>query len=114
MKARTSLIGAIALAHLTCLTNVNAADVARVACIGDSITAGGGTNSYPALLQKLLGDKYEVKNFGVSGTTLLKHGDHPYWNTKQFTDATQFDPNVVTIKLGTNDTKPQNMKFKDE
>jgi acyl-CoA thioesterase I len=96
-----------------------AAEKIRVACVGDSITFGSGVadrehKSYPAVLQTLLGDKYEVKNFGVSGTTLLKHGDRPFWKTKQFEDATQFNPNVVIVKLGTNDTKPQNFKFKDE
>src|SRR5436309_1389605 len=53
----------------------------KVACVGDSITAGAGINdpahnAYPAQLQKLLGDGYLVKNFGVSGRTLLKHGDY--------------------------------------
>ena len=35
-------------------------------------------NCYPAQLQKMLGDKYEVRNFGHSGTTLLQHGHRPY------------------------------------
>lgn len=85
----------------------------RVACIGDSITYGSGiqgreSNSYPAVLQRLLGDRYEVRNFGVSATTLLKKGDKPYWNDPAFAKATRFQPQVVVIKLGTNDTKPQN------
>ena len=56
----------------------------RVACVGDSITFGSGiqdrnTNSYPAQLGRLLGEKWETRNFGVSGATLLKNGDKPYW-----------------------------------
>jgi acyl-CoA thioesterase-1 len=91
----------------------------KVACVGDSITAGAGIkdpahNAYPAQLQKLLGDGYLVKNFGVSGRTLLKHGDFPYWKEKAFQSAKDFAPDIVIIKLGTNDTKPQNWKFKDE
>jgi lysophospholipase L1-like esterase len=91
----------------------------KIACVGDSITFGAGIkdrqqNSYPAQLQTLLGDRYDVRNFGVSGRTLLKHGDFPYWKEKAFQDAKDFAPNVVIIKLGTNDTKPQNWKFKDE
>ena len=52
----------------------------RVACIGDSITAGVGAagGSYPTQLGKRLGSKWEVRNFGVSGSTLLNRGDNPY------------------------------------
>jgi lysophospholipase L1-like esterase len=93
--------------------NAQAQERIRVACVGDSITFGSGvqgreTNSYPAVLQHFLGTKFEVKNFGVSGATLLKKGDKPYWKERAFTSATAFQPNVVVIKLGTNDSKPQN------
>ena len=85
----------------------------RVACVGDSITQGvklpqGMT--YPEQLQKMLGSPWIVKNFGKSGRTLLKQGDHPYWNESIYQDALQFAPDAVIIKLGTNDTKPQNWK----
>jgi len=91
----------------------------RVACVGDSITYGAcvpdrTSNCYPAVLGKLLGEKYEVRNFGVSGSTLLRRGDKPYWKEKAFTEATDFAPRIVVIKLGTNDTKPQNWKHKAE
>jgi lysophospholipase L1-like esterase len=89
----------------------------RVACIGDSITEGAGIESgkkYPDQLQKLLGSGYSVKNFGVSGRTLLKKGDFPYWNEKAYKDALVWDPQVVIIKLGTNDSKPQNWKYSAE
>ena len=49
-----------------------------------------------------------MHNYGVNGATLLKKGDKPYWKLRAFEEATKFDPNVVIIKLGTNDTKPQN------
>ena len=89
----------------------------RVACVGDSITAGVGTangQSYPAQLGKMLGERWEIRNFGVSGSTLLNHGDKPYQKEKAFQAALQYQPQVVIIMLGTNDTKPQNWKFKDE
>jgi lysophospholipase L1-like esterase len=91
----------------------------KVACVGNSITFGAGIenrdqNSYPAQLGKLLGNEWEVKNFGVSGSTLLKNGDRPYWKQNAFVSAKDFSPDVVIIKLGTNDTKPQNWKYKDE
>ncbi len=97
--------------------SVMAAEPSRVACVGDSITAGVGAskgNSYPDQLGRMLGDGYTVKNFGVSGSTLLNHGDRPYQKQGAFKKALEFQPNIVVIKLGTNDTKPQNWKFKDE
>ena len=89
----------------------------RVACVGDSITYGAcvadrQTNCYPVVLGKLLGDTFDVRNFGVNGATLLKKGDLPWWKQQAFTDATSFNPSIVVIKLGSNDTKPQNWKNK--
>jgi len=94
-------------------------DAIRVACIGNSITDGHGIEmasqyGYPALLQKALGDDYWVKNFGVSGRTLLNKGDVPYMNEQAWRDAQAFQPDIAIIKLGTNDTKPQNWKYSAE
>lgn len=89
----------------------------RVACVGDSITQGSGAGrgrSYPTQLQGLLGESWVVGNFGVSGRTLLKKGDHPYWNEAAYQNALGFKPDVVIIMLGTNDTKPQNWKHEAE
>ena len=94
-------------------------DAIRVACIGNSITAGHGiqmapVNGYPALLQQMLGQGYWVKNFGVSGRTLLNHGDQPYMKETAWLDAQAFNPDIVIIKLGTNDSKPQNWQYASE
>jgi len=92
----------------------------RVACVGNSVTYGYGienreNNSYPAQLQELLGDKYEVRNFGFSGATMLKKGHKPYWETQLFHEAVNFAPHVVIIHLGLNDTDPRNWpNYKDE
>ncbi|WP_372796650.1 GDSL-type esterase/lipase family protein [Pontiella sp.] len=92
----------------------------RVACVGDSITYGYGiedraTDSYPARLQALLGDGWVVGNFGKNGATVLKKGHAPYWKTTQYAEALQFRPDVVIIKLGTNDTRPRNLgRYKAE
>jgi lysophospholipase L1-like esterase len=84
---------------------------ANVACVGDSITAGVGATKgwdYPSQLQRMLGPAYTVRNFGVSGATLLRHGDRPYEMQRAFKAALDFKPNVVILMLGTNDTKPHN------
>lgn len=89
----------------------------RVACIGNSITDGAGIDmadekGYPAQLQKKLGSGYHVINFGVSGRTLLNKGDRPYQKEEAWHDVLAFHPNIVIIKLGTNDCKPRNWAYK--
>ena len=91
-------------------------DAVRVACIGNSITDGFGIDmasqrGYPAQLQQLLGNDYHVKNFGVSGRTMLNKGDLPYQNELAWRDALAFRPDIVIIKLGTNDSKPENWQY---
>ncbi|MBO7139859.1 MAG: alpha/beta hydrolase fold domain-containing protein [Prevotella sp.] len=88
-------------------------DALRVACIGNSITHGSGIDmqeqrGYPAQLQRLLGDGYYVRNFGVGGRTMLQKGDHPYMIEQAWRDAQAFRPDIVVIKLGTNDSKDYN------
>ena len=75
-------------------------DPIRVACVGDSITAISG---YPSELQSLLGPKYTVENFGVSGSTVSLHSWKPYMHQPEFQNALAFDPDIVIIMLGTND-----------
>ena len=92
-------------------------DAVRVACIGNSITFGAGMknrsrDSYPSVLARMLGDNYWVKNFGVSARTMLNKGDHPYMNEPAYKNALAFNPNIVVIKLGTNDSKSFNWKYK--
>ena len=82
----------------------------KIACVGDSITYGAGIRgrdslSYPAQLQKMLGDRYEVKNFGRSGATLLYRGARPYVKTEEYKASLDFRPDIVFIMLGTNDTQ---------
>ncbi|MCD8165749.1 MAG: GDSL-type esterase/lipase family protein [Bacteroides sp.] len=108
MKKVSLLFVAICL-----VVGIQAQEKVKVACVGNSITFGAGIknrarDSYPAVLGQLLGEKYEVRNFGVSGRTLLNKGDRPYMKEECFQEALQFDPDIVIIKLGTNDTKPQN------
>ena len=77
--------------------------------MGDSITAGvhssGAAHTYPSQLQDLLGDKYAVTNLGACGSTMLKHGNSPYWQRPQYKALTEAKWDVVVIMLGTNDAK---------
>ena len=82
----------------------------KVACIGDSITegdlGGAGVNAsttYPTQLQELLGDRYEVKNFGKCGASLTRGSSYPYWNLSEFTASQEYQPDVVLIMIGVND-----------
>ena len=91
----------------------------RVACLGNSITDGFGIDmasayGYPAMLQKKLGNGYWVRNFGVSSRTMLNKGDWPYMNEPAWRDALNFKPEIVIIKLGTNDSKPENWQYNAE
>lgn len=88
----------------------------RVACIGDSITAGTfltdpTREAYPAKLKFLLGTNYVLTNFGVSSMTALKKGDYSYWNDPAFQKSHDFAPNIVTLLFGANDSKPQNWVY---
>lgn len=87
--------------------------IVRVACVGDSITYGYGIEpragrDYPSQLQALLGEGYEVRNFGLSGRTVSGGGDKPYFIEKTFHQSQSYNPNIVIMMLGTNDTKVQN------
>lgn len=93
--------------------------VVRIACVGNSITYGYGlddrnSQSYPSILQQLLGPDYSVMNFGTNGCTMLKKGNKPYCDDPNFAAGTGFRPDIVVIMLGTNDAKPFNWLHKDE
>ncbi len=85
----------------------------RVACVGNSVTYGyllpeREKNCYPARLQTMLGDNYDVRNFGHSGATLLNKGHRPYMKLPEFRAAVDYKADIVVIHLGLNDTDPRN------
>lgn len=87
-------------------TNTN--DIMRIASIGNSITFGArltnpSADSYPAVLQQMVeGKNIEVKNFGISGATMIRFGKPNVW--QELGNIKSYLPNVVIIILGTNET----------
>lgn len=91
-----------------------------VVCVGDSITFGYGasdrnTTSYPARLQSLLGDGWNIVNCGHNSRTALDDGREwngqgglGYRSSLEFARALALKPDVVIFMLGTNDSKNVN------
>lgn len=84
----------------------------RVACIGDSITYGYGIRdreqTYPAVLQELLGEEFEVGNFGNSGRGILRKSmklneQRGFIFMPQHRVALAMNPQIVLCNLGIND-----------
>ncbi|MCD7814176.1 MAG: GDSL-type esterase/lipase family protein [Lachnospiraceae bacterium] len=85
----------------------------RIVCVGDSITFGAGVkhpakDAWPMRLQQMIGNEYQVMNFGLSGRTLLAGGDMPYTREKFYPMTFQAKPYCCLCMLGTNDSKPYN------
>lgn len=102
------------LAYFSSLSNSEEAgtqnEKIKVACVGDSITYGQGaenpeTGSYPMLLQKLLGDDYEVENYGKRGHTLTENGVC-YRDSDAYPQTLEAKAQIYIIMLGTNDSHP--------
>jgi lysophospholipase L1-like esterase len=81
--------------------NTDAA-LARVACMGDSIT---NITAYPADLQALLGSSSVVGAFGYNGAAVNLWADRAYWGSEPYRDARSFAPTTVILMLGTNDAR---------
>lgn len=112
LVAAMTLLGSL-MAEMFAADGQPAGAPVKVACVGNSVTYGFGiedreVNSYPAQLQRLLGDGYEVRNFGRSGATLSRNGHRPYHLTEEYQQAMAFAADKVVIHLGLNDTDPRN------
>ena len=85
----------------------------KVACVGDSITWGftilnPGKHGYPAVLQHLLGEGFEVRNFGYNDAAARFDAERPYVRKRVYRESLEWEPDIVILMLGTNDTKPWN------
>ncbi|MBE6632051.1 MAG: hypothetical protein E7623_05045 [Ruminococcaceae bacterium] len=81
----------------------------KIACVGDSITHGYAssnpdTASYPSVLKDLMGDGYEIGNFGLSGSTMMPDTFFPYYGSEEHKAALMFGADAVVLMLGTNDS----------
>ena len=84
----------------------------KVACIGDSLTAGHtwSSEAYPVFLQEYLGsERFTIRNFGINGVSITGYGgswDNPnqrYILKQEYTDSIAYQPDVIVMCLGTND-----------
>lgn len=88
----------------------------HIACCGDSITFGllatDPQNSYPAVLQQLMGKSYRVRNFGRNGATVINDYEEvvnrylPYLKTPEYAAAMVSEPDIIVVMLGMNDGNP--------
>ena len=101
---------AILLACVMLLTGLALAEPAVIACVGDSLTYGvkpntmgeQSENAYPTVLNALLGEDYEVQNYGKPGSTLTEKGVC-YRNRDVYQESLDAAADMVIIMLGTND-----------
>lgn len=114
MISRLPVVRFCLLLFLAATAPLAALAALKVACVGDSITAGyaladPARDAYPAQLARLLGDGFEVRNFGVSAATLMDAGNYTYRERPAHGEALAWAPEIVVIALGTNDTKVENI-----
>ena len=114
MKRFRKITGALLAVNLLLLSFCFPAEASEtgsmnynIACIGDSITYGfrlqaPEEDSYPAVLEELLGEGYEVKNFGRSGASLISEGNC-YGRYPEYGQSVREKADMYLIMLGTND-----------
>lgn len=90
---------------LLCMATLASAQKTVVLNVGDSITEGARVGDYSTILQELLGDDYEIVNAGRSGATYTRTDPRDYRRMDVYEKAIATPANIVTIMLGTNDSK---------
>lgn len=86
----------------------------KIACVGDSLTYGQAStdptvNSYPAVLSRLAGNDFEVRNFGHWGRVMSEDHERSYNITDEYRESLRFGAEIVVICLGTNDASKVEM-----
>lgn len=85
-------------------------DIIKVGCVGDSNTYGAEATdrsqyAWPVQIRSMLGNKYETRNFGVNGALMMNHLNDAWKNKTAYSDNKSYDPDIIVIALGTNDSK---------
>ena len=115
-------LGILVLTIATALVATGTAEAKRVACVGASNTYGYGladrqTECYPSQLAEILkafDPTWEVGNFGLNGACVLQKGSLPYIRQGAFSQAQAYNPDVVVIQLGGNDSVPANWVYRND
>ena len=82
-----------------------------IACLGDSITYGHGVSAtrtkdaWTFVLQRMLGDRAEVLNFGINGASASESCPESYRHTGLLDRALRSGAGTFILMLGSNDTK---------
>ena len=81
-----------------------------IACLGDSITYGIGTKerekeSYPAVLESLLGERADVLNLGCPNAMASEGQDDSYDTLPVYDTFLSVKADLYLIMLGTNDSR---------
>ena len=97
---RFLLIGSLAIAAVSQAQPVK---TLRFAVIGGSVANAG----YPARIGPHL-PADSVISFAFTGGTVLKSGDSSYWTSGKLAQVFAFQPDIISIQLGANDSKPVN------
>ncbi|MDE5990296.1 MAG: hypothetical protein K2H36_01795 [Clostridia bacterium] len=85
----------------------------KIACIGDSLTYGSTLlnrkkECYPARLQRLLGEGYDVVNLGLVGHTVNSFCSKFWGQPAMIRSLAEYEPNYILFLLGTNDARLKN------
>ncbi len=85
-------------------------DIVKVGCVGDSNTYGAEATdrtryAWPVQICAMLGGQYETQNFGVNGALMMNHLADAWKNKTAYSDNKSYDPDIIVIALGTNDSK---------